>query len=124
MSADQQQYADYAAYAGYYSYPYNYGYGSYGEADPYSMGAAQGYYGGGYPSTATAAANPMGGYTTGAYPNRQIRQEQRQPTRSLWLGNILPEVTDQELRAEFGVFGYIESIKVVLKSNPLPWGII
>ena len=62
----------------------------------------------------------MGGGNSGgslggtSYPNRQYRTEQqRQPNRSLWLGNVLPDVTEQELRNEFEGFGTIETVKIL-----------
>jgi len=35
------------------------------------------------------------------------------PSRVLWVGNIGPEVTEDELRAEFAPFGKIESIRIL-----------
>jgi hypothetical protein len=37
----------------------------------------------------------------------------RQPTRSVWVGNLAPSVTEGDLRAEFAPFGMIEAIKVI-----------
>jgi len=131
---DAAQYAQYAAqYAQYY---YTYGMGGNTQLPPGSEGATgeqettsstdpsqQAYdyshyagYGPGmaYGGNAGFGQYPMVGRMT-ARP--LVPSQPPQPTRSIWLGSIHQDTTEEELRAEFSMFGIIESIKILPVKN-------
>lgn len=39
---------------------------------------------------------------------------QQQPAKSLWIGNLHPETTEEEIRAVFEKFGTIDNVKVTI----------
>lgn len=40
-----------------------------------------------------------------------------EPSRSIWIGNVTPSLTEQVLRTEFGRFGNIEMVRLMLQKN-------
>jgi len=45
--------------------------------------------------------------------NAEDDEENETPSRILWVGNIGPQVTEEELQQEFGQFGKIESLRIL-----------
>lgn len=45
------------------------------------------------------------------------RREDGQPSMTLWIGNIPPDCTEEELRMAFSPHGYIENVKVFQTNN-------
>lgn len=56
----------------------------------------------------------MGGREGGRYQrNHPEAEEDEAPSRILWVGNIGPDVSDEEIRQEFSNFGKIESFRIL-----------
>lgn len=45
------------------------------------------------------------------------RREDGQPSMTLWVGNVPPDCTEEELRMAFSPHGYIENVKIVAQKN-------
>jgi len=134
---NEQQMYDYAAYAAQYAQYYYGAYGGMGpnaQMPPGSEGAAgeqeaaiaadpsqQAYdysHYAGYGAGMAYGANQFGQYPMGRMAARPLVPSQPpQPTRSIWLGSIHQDTTEEELRAEIGMFGIIESIKILPVKN-------
>ncbi|KAH3766910.1 rna binding protein [Pelomyxa schiedti] len=78
----------------------------------------------GLPMMGAGAMNPMAGMMMmGGMANPYMRAlaaaaaSGQQPTKSLWVGNLHPETTEEEIRIAFSGFGPVESIKVLNPKN-------
>jgi len=101
----QQYYAQYYASQGYdYSQQgYSYGamdpasmYSGYGAQDPYSM---------------------YGGYSSMGMSSGPMSSGKGEPTKSIWLGNVDPQTSDNDLQSMVSRFGPIESVKILPAKN-------
>eukprot|EP00727_Mastigamoeba_balamuthi_P001136 m51a1_g11019 putative flowering time control protein fpa (665) ;mRNA; f:398106-400423 len=60
----------------------------------------------------------MGAYAAGgSMPIMVVKPEERQPSRTLWVGSLPPNVADEEIYEMFGKYGHIDNIRQLQGKN-------
>lgn len=112
-SQGQMAYADPNAYAAYYGYQayglYPGGYAAAAAAAGYQPGGMGGMQQGPPPMAPPPHQPGLPDYLQGAHPEMM----RGQPTRTLWLGNVPPQTSEEDLRGVFAPFAGLESIRML-----------
>lgn len=130
-AADPNAAVDYSQYNNYYGYYQNYQQPAAGAADgttqyqyppeyyqyyqqQYAAAAATPNAYAGYGQQAQVDHTAYGGNAHDGRAKVPQRRDEGQPSMTLWVGNIPPDCSEEELRMVFSPHGYIEGIKVLV----------